>query len=287
MNHKIHPLLGAHFSISKGFEQAIKDAESINCTTAQIFLHSNRQWTIKPIDQKIASTFRSFLNASTIHPLVTHAGYLINIASDDRDLVAKSIKTLIYELETSHQLGIPYVVLHPGSNINVAQGIQNIIRNINFVFEKTTSSTTLLLENMAGQGSTLCRSLEAIATIIAGIDDKKRIGTCLDTCHAFAAGYNFTTPTDYEKFWGQFNNTIGIKYLKAIHLNDSKRECGSHVDRHENIGKGQIGLEAFGLLMNDNHLATVPKILETPYESYEDACATYKHDMEILLKLIK
>jgi deoxyribonuclease-4 len=286
MSRATQPLLGAHFSISKGFEQAIRDAESIECTTAQIFLHSNRQWSVKPVEETTATSFKKFLHASTINPLITHAGYLINLASDNNAIIAKSTKTLLYELETSHQLSISYVVLHPGSNANVAKGLENIIRNINTVFEKS-KHTTLLLENTAGQGSSLCWSFEEIATIINGAHHKKQIGVCLDTCHAFAAGYDFTTPAAYKKFWEHFDKTIGMDYLKAIHLNDSKKNLGSRVDRHENIGKGQIGLEAFGLLMNDAHLTNIPKILETPYDSYEDACSTYKHDMETLLKLIK
>lgn len=286
MSHTTHQLLGAHFSISKGFEQAIKDAESINCTTAQIFLHSNRQWTIKPVEQTTATAFKNFLHASTIKPLITHAGYLINLASDNEELIKKSCKTLLYELETSHQLGIPFVVLHPGSNANVAQGLKNIICNINATL-KQSDQTTLLLENTAGQGSSLCWSFEEITTIIKGVDNKKQIGVCLDTCHTFAAGYDFTTSAAYKKFWEHFNDTIGIENLKAIHLNDSKKGLGSRVDRHENIGKGCIGLEAFSLLMNDKHLATIPKILETPYDSYEQAYATYKKDMETLLGLIQ
>lgn len=284
MTHATKPLLGAHFSISKGFEEAIKDAESIGCTTAQIFLHSNRQWNIKPIEPSAAKTFKAFLKQSNINPLIAHACYLINLASDNKDIVAKSIKTLIYELEASNELGIPYVVLHPGSNTNVAQGVANIICNINKILENTTNSS-ILIENTAGQGSSLCWSLQEIATIITGIHDKKRIGVCLDTCHAFAAGYDFTTKTSYKKFWEDFQETLGLDSLKAIHLNDSKKPLNSRVDRHENIGQGLINLEGFSLIMNDPNLTHVPKILETPYDN--DACATYKKDMATLAALIK
>lgn len=277
-------LLGAHMSIEGGFDQAIKRGESIECTTIQIFTKSNRQWHAPTITDEQAQSFKQAHQNSSIGPLVAHGTYLINIGSADKELSSKSTHAVITELERCHKLGIHYLVLHPGSSVNSTQEecLERISDNLNYIFSKSTSNTMLLLENMAGQGSVVCYTFEQLKTIYDRLKFKSRVGYCFDTCHAFAAGYDFTTSASYETMWQKFDAILGIKNLKVIHINDSKKELGSRVDRHEEIGKGQLGLEAFSLLFNDERFFDIPKILETP----NDDLADYAHNMAIIRRLV-
>lgn len=269
---KSHLLLGAHMSISGGFEKAIERGTSIGCTTIQIFTKSNRQWHAKTITQEEAKLFRTAVKESDIHPIVAHATYLINIGAPDKTIESKSVKAVIDELERCAILGIPYLVLHPGSHVDTDEAacLERIAQNLDEIFETDASNTKILLEIMAGQGSSVCYSFDQIATIRKLSHHKGRIGVCFDTCHAFAAGYDFTTPHGYKAMWDEFESTIGLNHLYAIHINDSKKELGSHVDRHEDIGKGAIGLQVFKLLFNDPRFFDIPKILETPKDELED-----------------
>jgi deoxyribonuclease IV len=269
---KSHLLLGAHMSISGGFEKAIERGTSIGCTTIQIFTKSNRQWHAKPISQEEADLFRKAVKDSDIHPIVAHATYLINIGSPDKTIESKSIKAVIDELQRCTILGIPYLVLHPGSHVDTDEAtcLERIAHNLDKIFEADSSNTKILLETMAGQGSSVCYSFDQIATIRNLSSQKARIGVCFDTCHAFVAGYDFTTPHGYKTMWADFDSIIGLNHLYAIHVNDSKKGLGSYVDRHEEIGKGVIGLEAFKLLFNDSRFFDIPKILETPKGELED-----------------
>ena len=277
-------LLGAHMSVEGGFEKAIQRGESINCNTIQIFTKSNRQWNAKPISDEQAKLFKQAHQESLIGPIVAHGTYLINIGSADQELSHKSAQAVIMELERCDQLGIHYFVLHPGSSVNAteAQCLQRISDNLNDILSKTKSKTILLLENMAGQGSVVCHKFEQLKTIHDQLEFKNRVGYCFDTCHAFAAGYDFRTTATYERMWKEFDDILGISNLKAIHINDSKKELGSRVDRHEEIGKGQLGLEAFSLLFNDERFYDIPKILETPKDDLSD----YAHNMEVIKGLI-
>lgn len=277
-------LLGAHISISGGLEKAFERAESIGCTVMQIFTKSNRQWHAKKIDGKEANLFCAADKNSTIAITITHATYLINIGSPDHETRTKSINGLIDELERCDVLEIPYLVLHPGSftSSSIETCLSNIVESLDTVFTQTNTKATILLEIMAGQGSTTCYTFEQLAYILKNNSHKKRLGICFDTCHAFAAGYDFRTHATYEAMWQSFDAIIGLEFLKAIHLNDSKKELGSKVDRHEEIGQGQLGLEAFRLIMNDQRLFDVPKVLETPYDDLSD----YAKNMEILKGLI-
>lgn len=265
-------LLGAHMSISGGFEKAIEQGISIGCTTIQLFTKSNRQWHAKAITKAEADAFRAAVKESNIDPVIAHATYLINIGSPDSAIEKKSIKAVIDELERCHLLGIPYLVLHPGSHVQTDEELclERIAKNLDIILEADTGHTKILLEVMAGQGSTVCYAFEQIATVHKLTHHKKRIGVCFDTCHAFAAGYDFSTHAKYEAMWDKFEKVIGLEHLKAIHVNDSKKELGSHVDRHEDIGKGNIGLEAFRLLFNDPRFFDIPKVLETPKEDLAD-----------------
>lgn len=282
-------LLGAHMSIAGGFEKAIERGTSIGCTTIQVFTKSNRQWHAKPITEEQAEAFRAAVKGSDIHPIVAHATYLINIGSSDKALEKKSIKAVIDELERCNMLGIPYLVLHPGSRLKSSEEecLERIAKNLDAIFEADAGNTKILLETMAGQGSSMCHTFEQIATIRKHSVHKQRIGVCLDTCHAFAAGYDFTTPHGYKAMWDEFDSAIGLNHLYAIHINDSMKGLGSHVDRHEDIGKGKIGLEAFEMLFNDPRFFDVPKILETPENKQEkDILKDYARNMHTIKRLL-
>lgn len=261
--HKL--LLGAHMSISGGFYKSIESGASIGCTTIQIFTKSNRQWHANPIDNAAIRDFKKAKDHYQIDPVIAHATYLINLASANKDFEKKSVESLLIELDRTQLLDIPYLVLHPGSSgtLDEQTGIEQIIKNLTYVLQKTKSSTQILLETMAGQGSSLCDTFQELAYIINTIGSDQ-LGVCFDTCHAFVAGYDFATPASYKKMWQSFDDIIGLEKLKVIHVNDSKKELGSHVDRHEHIGQGKIGKEAFELLFNDETFFDIPKILETP-----------------------
>lgn len=277
-------LLGAHVSIAGGFEKSIERGESIGCTAIQIFTKSNRQWAAKKISSKESDLFSQTMQKSSIQCVVVHASYLINLAATHDALAQKSIDATIEELLRCSQLGIRYLVLHPGSSSasNKEDSLLEIARNLDAIFEATPDTTMILLENMAGQGNSLCRTFEELAIIRKNITHKKRLGFCFDTCHAFAAGYDFSTKKSYEALWQKFDDTIGLAHLKALHLNDSKKECGSKVDRHEDIGKGKIGIDAFKMLMNDPRFLDVPKIIETPMNDLAD----HARNIEVLKRLV-
>jgi len=283
-------LLGAHVSIVGGFDKAVTRAESIGCTAFQIFLHSNRQWATKASDKHSIDRFHKTIEASSIQrsSVIVHASYLLNLASSQEETRNKSLELLLYNLEQCQELGITKFVLHPGSSTQGSpdQAIELIATGINRAFEKTENFiTSIALENMAGQGSSRGRTLEELALIREKIDNKKKVGFCFDTCHAFAAGYTFGTSDSYNFFWQVFEKVIGVDNLLAFHLNDSKKPFDSRVDRHEHIGQGALGLEPFRLIMNDRRFTEIPKILETPSDG--DDLASYEKNIKILRKLLK
>lgn len=259
-------------SIAGGYDQAVYAGQSIGCTTIQIFTKSNRQWTGKPITPTEIDKFRQALEQTTIDPVVAHSSYLINIGSPNKNIQEKSIQSLSDELQRCHLLKIPYLVIHPGSHLGhpIEECLTTIAQNLNHILATDHGSTMILLELMSGQGSTVCSTFEQLAYVYNKINNEKRIGICFDTCHAWAAGYDFSNTKKYNLMWQQFDDLIGIDKLKIIHINDSKNPCGSKVDRHETIGKGMIGLKTFGYIMNDERFFNVPKILETPKESIQD-----------------
>ncbi len=260
-------LIGAHVSISQGFNHAILRGEKIGANCIQIFTKSNRQWKSKKISEDDISKFLTQQKKSTIQLVVAHASYLINLGSSTSSIVAKSIDALVEELQRCDLLQIPFLVLHPGTmhTQNEKESLLFIAENINTVFKKAKpKKVMLLLETMAGQGSTVGSTFEQIATIISHVSQKKYIGVCLDTCHIFASGYTFDTPETYKKLWQQFDQTIGLSKLKVFHINDSKKNLGSRVDRHEHIGQGMIKPATFKLLMQDPKFKKIAKILETP-----------------------
>jgi deoxyribonuclease-4 len=267
------PLVGAHMSIARGFYKSIDRAEAVGATCMQIFTKSNKQWASKKIMVEDAQQFKERWKNSTIGPVVVHASYLINIGSAQHALRSKSVHALREELERCDILEIPYLIVHPGAAMNssVDECIEMIAQSIDEIFDSYQGNAQLLLENTAGQRTAVGTTLEQLAAIYKKIKHKKKIGFCIDTCHAFAAGYDLTTKKEYELFWQQFDALLGIERLRAIHCNDSKKKMGSKVDRHEDIGKGELGLESFRLLMNDERFLHIPKICETPKGDNEQA----------------
>ena len=281
---KEHSLLfGAHMSIAGEICLAIERGESIGCSAIQIFTKSNRQWHAKPLSTQDMQAFKQTWKKSSIQSIIAHASYLLNIGSTNAELEKKSMDALELEFNRCADLDIPYLVIHPGSHTSTDEEscIARISKNVDKLLTKVPHGT-LLLEIMAGQGSQVGYTFEHLAQIIEYSDHKRRIGICFDTCHAFAAGYDFRTEKAYNLMWEQFDKIIGINKLKAIHVNDSQKDLGSRVDRHTDIGKGKIGLKAFELLFNDPVFFDIPKILETP----KDNLADDEKNMEILMSLI-
>ncbi|MDP3787941.1 MAG: deoxyribonuclease IV [Candidatus Chromulinivorax sp.] len=288
MKEKNQYLVGAHVSISGGFYKAIEEGTAIGCTAIQIFTKSNRQWGSKTITDHEAQQFIDAQNNSDIKVVVAHASYLINLGSTTPGVQEKSLKALVDEIKRCQQLQIPYLVLHPGTAEADSReaSIKETGKLINQALEQTHDcTTTILVETMAGQGKSIGSTFEELAAILHQVTHKKRIGICFDTCHAFAAGYDFTTKENYNSLFKKFDDLIGLEYLKIFHVNDSKKEMGAHVDRHEDIGKGAIKLPAFEMIMNDHRFAKVSKILETPVTG--DAILDYKRNLEMLVSLIK
>ena len=277
-------LLGAHFSIAKGLDKALFEAKSYGCNTLQIFTKNANAWKERIVTQKEIDRFKQAKLETGISKIASHTSYLINLATPEKKKHKMSCNALLQELVRSSNLGIPYAVLHPGSHMGTGdkEGILRIAESINDIFTKTPGiSTRLLLEPTAGQGSSVGHTFEHLASIISKVEKKINPGVCLDTCHIFAAGYDIRTMEYYRKTMDDFDSIIGLDRLCLIHLNDSKKELGSRVDRHEQIGLGYIGLDAFKYIMNDNRLFDIPKIIETPKET------TDKDWDEINLKLLR
>lgn len=266
-------LLGAHMSVAGGYANSIVAAESIGCTTFQIFTKSNRQWAAKVIQPFEARAFTEALKHSAlIKSVVAHAAYLANLASPDPAVFERSIKAISDELHRCDLLNIPLLIVHPGSSLagSKEEGVKRVAQGLNHILESYEGRATIALETMAGQGSVVGSTFEELAAIRKSVTHKNKISVCFDTCHVLSAGYSFTTSTEYNSLWKTFDTIIGLEHLSVFHINDSKRECGSHIDRHEDIGKGKVGIEGFRLLMNDERFIAIPKILETPKESLSD-----------------
>ncbi|MEW6171806.1 MAG: deoxyribonuclease IV [Bacillota bacterium] len=260
------PLLGAHMSIAGGVENAILRGKSIGCEAVQLFTKSPRQWRAKPLNAEDAARFRKTWEDSDVQEIFAHTSYLINLGVLDEDLWFKSLAGFIEEIERSAALGLPYLVTHPGSSeAGEETGLAQISLALDEALKRTKDSgVTVLLETTSGQGSNLGGRFEQLARLIENSAYPERLGVCFDTCHVFAAGYDLRTPAAFKATFETFDAIIGVDRLKAVHLNDSKGELGSRVDRHEHIGKGKLGLEAFRLLLNDPRFREIPMVLETP-----------------------
>jgi deoxyribonuclease-4 len=260
-------LLGAHMSNAGGVHKAVERALSIGCTTMQLFVKNNVQWNAKPFTENDVASYKKLLSQSTIAPVVVHDTYLINLCAKDKAILQKSRAALKDELDRSEQLGVEYLNFHPGSHMGQgeADGIKLIAESLNIIHEQTKGyRVKSVLEATAGQGTALGYRFEQLRQVIDLVEEKERMAVCIDTCHVFAAGYDIATERGYERTFEEFDAIVGLGRLVAFHVNDSKRERGSRVDRHIHIGQGCIGLEGFRLLMNDTRFVNIPKILETP-----------------------
>lgn len=266
-NQRGSSLLGAHFSIAKGLHQALFTARDYGCTAVQIFTKNSSTWKEKALSSEDIRLFDEARKKTGIRHIASHTSYLINLASPEKKKYALSCEALKHELIRCGSLKIPLVILHPGSHMKsgVEEGIERMASALNRVFDELPENPArLLLETTSGQGFILGHTFEQLAAIMGKVEDRNRLGICLDTCHIFAAGYDLRTEAAYRKTLTTLDSVIGLEHLYWIHLNDSMREIGTRVDRHQHIGQGCIGETAFKLLMNDSRLHNIPKVLETP-----------------------
>lgn len=283
-DHADRLLLGAHMSVAGGLYTAFERGDRVGCTAMQIFTKNSNQWSDPLLTQEDIAKYREAQNKSKVRIVVSHDSYLINLCGATRELLSKSRNAFVNEIERCRLLGIRYVIFHPGAHTTQDRkaALKVVSESLNFAHEATAGAEVVtLIETTAGQGTTVGSSFAEIAGIISGVKHRDRIGVCIDTCHIFAAGYDIRTKAAYDKTMHEFEKTIGFGMLHAIHFNDAKKPLNSRVDRHEHIGKGEIGKQAFGFFMNDEKLADVPKILETP--KGEDG---YKMDI-VNLKLLR
>ncbi len=272
--------VGAHVSASGGVFNAVANAEAIGAKAFALFTKNQKQWVAKDLDTETIDKFKTALAKSGILPkhILPHDSYLINLGHPEIEKLEKSRLAFIDELERCALLGLDRLNFHPGSHLvkvnkkdkenpDVMQEIENVsldlvAESINIALDKT-SGVSAVIENTAGQGTNLGWKFEHLAYIIDKVEDKSRIGVCIDTCHMFTAGYDIRTREVYEKTWAEFEKVVGFKYLMGMHINDSKPPLGSRVDRHHSLGKGEIGLDAFRFIMNDERMDDIPLVLET------------------------
>ena len=282
---QMNKFIGAHVSTAGGVDKAFDNAKTINAKAISLFVKNQRQWNAKPLDNKTIEAFKSKLTNSQITTDYTlpHAGYLINLGAPDPEKRQKSLDSFINEMSRCNQLGLKHLNIHPGSHlreITEEESLNHVIECIDKAMSEIPN-ITVILETTAGQGSNLGYKFEHIGYIIKGVADKSKIGTCIDTCHSFSAGYNLKDPAGYDLAIKEFEKYIGFEYLKGIHLNDTKFDCGKRKDRHEQIGKGFLGIEFFERFMNDPHFNNMPIILETPDSTQ------WKAEIEMLYRMIK
>ena len=258
--------IGAHVSASGGFQCTTKCCKN-RCGCICIFYKNQRQWSSKPLELKEIDNFHKACEAHQIdiNNILPHDSYLINLGHPEREKLKKSRNAFIEEMSRCEQLNLTKLNFHPGSHLKQVDEdvcLNLISESINIALDKT-ESVTAIIENTAGQGSNMGYRFEHLATIIDGVEDKTRVGVCIDTCHAFAGGYDLSTYENTRNVFNEFDKIIGFKWLKGMHLNDSKKKLGSRVDRHQSIGKGEIGMEAFRFILQDPRFNNIPLILET------------------------
>jgi len=276
---------GFHISIAGGISKVVERARRRGCETIQLFSRNPRGWAYNPLDKVEVNRFRKELSHTTISPLFVHVPYLPNLASNDRDLYRKSLDALQTDLRRASSLGAPYLIIHVGHRTHLPEdeAINRIAHGINKAFRKVRNSVVLLLENTAGQGTEVGHTFSQLRKIIQGVDEKERMGVCLDTAHAFGAGYDLSTSRGLERTLAEFEKEIGLEKLHLVHLNDTRSPRGGHVDRHWHIGGGNIGLEGFTNIVNHPLLAHLPGIMETPRkDDVEDL-----RNMEVIRKLVR
>lgn len=262
--------IGAHVSVAGGVENAPVNAQKIGAKAFALFTKNQRQWSAAPLTRESIELFKQRCEEYGYAPkhILPHDSYLINLGNPDQEALEKSRTAFLDEMQRCEQLGLDRLNFHPGSSLKKVSDeecLRTIAESINITLDKT-QGVCAVIENTAGQGSNLGYSFEQIAYIIDKVEDKSRVGVCIDTCHAFAAGYDLKSENGFQETFEYFETVIGFKYLKGMHLNDSKKEVGSHVDRHENIGKGELGIAPFRMLMHDPRFDDLPLVLETPDE---------------------
>ncbi len=289
--------VGAHTSASGGVFNAIKNAQEIEAKAFALFTKNQKRWDAKPLDTKTIDLFQKALDEAGILPkhVLPHDSYLINLGHPEEEKLLKSRAAFIDELERCALLGLDRLNFHPGSHLVkmnkkqkedvafVAEAEERcldvIAESINIALDKT-EGVKAVIENTAGQGSNLGYKFEHLAHIIDKVEDKSRVGVCIDTCHMFTAGYDIRTREAYDKTWGDFGKIVGFEYLSGMHINDSKPPLGSRVDRHHSLGEGEIGLDAFRFIMNDERMDDIPLILETIDETI------WKQEIEMLYSFV-
>jgi len=277
--------LGAHVSAEGGVQNAPVNAHAIGARAFALFTKNQRQWFANPLTLASIKLFRDNCEKYDYKPfqILPHDSYLINLGHPEAEPLRKSRDSFLDEMQRCEQLGLDRLNFHPGSHLNAIgteECLKRIAGSINLVLDKT-KGVTAVIENTAGQGTNLGHTFEQLKLIIDNVEDKSRVGVCIDTCHAYTSGYDVKTPEGFKKTFEEFERIIGITYLKGMHLNDSKKELGTRVDRHDNIGVGFIGEELFGIIMNDPRFDNMPLILETPEESL------WEEEIKKLYSLVK
>lgn len=262
--------LGVHVSIGKGFKGAVALAQALNCDGFQIFVGNPRGWARKPLSDSEIKDFDDYRKKAGLAPVVVHLAYLPNLASGDQELYEKSFLVFTEDFRRANQLGADFFVFHPGKNQDKAAGIERVVTGVNLILEQINGPTILLFETQAGAGNEIGGKFRDLGEMISGVKQSNRVGICLDTCHSFAAGYDLRNLTGWEKTFTEFDQAVGLSFLKLFHLNDSVGALGSHLDRHQHIGAGMIGDEGFQTLLNYPGLGELPGILETPQDTTED-----------------
>jgi deoxyribonuclease IV len=274
-------------SIAGGLDLAIERGATIGCSAIQIFAKSSNQWAARRLEDDEIARFKSARTRARIDPVVAHDSYLINLCSPDDALYAKSIAALVEELQRCERLGLDWLVVHPGGHMGHGEefAVRRMAEAIDEVHDRVPSGATrMAIETMAGQGTLIGHRFEHIGAILSRVRERDRLGVCLDTCHAFAAGYDLRTAAAYAETMRRLDGEVGLDRLGVVHVNDSKKDLGCRVDRHEHIGKGFLGLAAFRLLMNDPRLIGVPLLLETPKD--EKTCGEDVHNLNTLIGLV-
>jgi deoxyribonuclease-4 len=275
--------IGAHVSAAGGVENTPERANNIGAKAFALFTKNQRRWEASPLTRENITGFKEQCSklGYCMDYVMPHDSYLINLGHPDPDQLAKSRNAFLDEMQRCEQLGIRLLNFHPGNHLNkisVEECLRRNAESINWALANT-EDVIAVIENTAGQGTSIGYKFEYLAAIIDGVEDKSRIGVCIDTCHAYAAGYDLSTKEGYTAMCDEFEQAVGFEYLKGIHLNDSKKELGSRVDRHDNIGEGKIGLKGFELLMQDERFDDIPMILETPNTE------KWPEEIEMLYKL--
>jgi deoxyribonuclease IV len=258
--------LGVHVSIAGGVDLAVTRGVDLKCDAIQIFNKNNNQWKAFALQDDVIARYKQNLKGCEIRPVVSHASYLINLATSDQALWEKSRASFEEELERCDRLGIPYLVVHPGSHMGAGEevGIRRVAEALNDIYERRKFRCVTTIEHTAGQGNHIGYKFEHLAGIRQGMKNKKKFAVCFDTCHLVAAGYDYSTPEKYDAMMAAFNKIVGLRSLKVVHFNDSKTPLGSRVDRHDHIGRGTVSKSGFRSFLTDPRLADIPGILETP-----------------------